>query len=714
MRMKIGVLIILLGSMVCTSVWVYASDGNYAVTTEPATLVAGVVNEVTISIENIGLQDISSLEVGVVSGTYGAALVRFSSFDVEDFQAESSFEFTLDILVARTLHGSVVSLTVILNPGIRGQAIETFDLGYVVNSKSYLEMVNMDREGKEVTLTLRNPSQVRLSNASVQLEYGGVLVGLPYSAKVQSLDPQENITLYFDLADIYDQVTVAITYDDGWTDRFGVKLLGFAHEIIVDSIERKGDDVTISLTNVGESAEKNMIVSLKYMGAVVGLPYEITIPQVLTGETKEVSFELSLAYQQITLRIKYSDGYIEEKGYSVTVFGGRQVELRCTYPEKKPELGTTVSYPLTVINRGLAGVFGFSIEGLPSVFKGAFIKDETNLQAVYLEEGEQAVFVLVVEVPKIPLNYMLEERIPFTVTAISEGETVDELELGLTPTTSHVLSIYSKGWYGDVISGVQGLHYTGVAYSTGDLALGESITAKYLLNKDTTYIVMLYGSYVGTNSDLNLFLLNENGHLMDVSAESEGKTETIIIEVEKSGSYLLVVSNEETTSRMLGGGVLLVSELKSIPDSSTLELRSPMFETATIVNVTDLRENKIRLEVEGESLTVLLYPFTSNRERTEYDPFISRAPETVESENGRVILEYNVRRVDELVLIQWKSSQNQSLVVKSSIHENTGVGIQLLDQDMMLAAAVLATLVFIVVAIWGEKTLLTKLSFLNP
>jgi len=99
---------------------------------------------------------------------------------------------------------------------------------------------------------------------------------------------------------------------------------------------------------------------------------------------------------------------VDEKTFSISVFGGSLVELRCTYPERKAELGTTVYYPLTVINRGLSGVFKLSLIGLPSVFKWSFLKDNTDIRAIYLEEGETAAVTLAVGIPNIPSNFTLE------------------------------------------------------------------------------------------------------------------------------------------------------------------------------------------------------------------------------------------------------------------------------------------------------------------
>jgi hypothetical protein len=554
--------------------------------------------------------------------------------------------------------------------------------------------------------------EVRSNTASIELKNATYL---------GTLEPRDNVTMLLSIfvpAGLRGQI-IALTIEGSYLGPMNVpyqfsetlKLPVKPRHIMVESVERRGENIIVRLINMEKRDEEDVTVSLKYLGAIVGLPYRINIPLIKAGETRTVSFHIPKAYQQITLSIEYSDGFVDEKTFSISVFGGSLVELRCTYPERKVELGSTVYYPLTVINRGLSGVFKLSLTGLPSVFRWAFLKDNTDIQAIYLEEGETAVVTLAVDVPEIPLNYTLDENIPFKVTVTSQSDgTVEELEVSLTPTTTRSLKIYSKAWYGEAFSEIQGLHYTGIPYSTGLLSKGSAVAAKYRLKEGKTYIILLYGPFVGSRSDLNLYFLDMNGQLLAVSAESPGKPEALTVKIPETGRYLIVVSNEETTSKSSGEGVLLVSELQPASGSITFQLQPLLFQTSTILNITNIPGNTVTLDVRGDNFTILLYPFTSNRERTEYDPFVPRASLTVKSVNGTAELKYMVKRGDELILMQWKTSQPSKLTVKCSVHEETGTKITLLEQDLIYLTAALATATLIAIAIWGEKKILRSLS----
>jgi len=73
-------------------------------------------------------------------------------------------------------------------------------------------------------------------------------------------------------------------------------------------------------------------------------------------------------------------------------------------------------------------------------------------------------------------------------------------------------------------------------------------------------------------------------------------------------------------------------------------------------------------------------------------------------------MEYAVKRGDELILLQWKTSQSTKLTVKSTVHEETGTKITLLEQDLIYLTAALSTIVFVAIAIWGEKKISSSLS----
>lgn len=138
------------------------------------------------------------------------------------------------------------------------------------------------------------------------------------------------------------------------------------------------------------------------------------------------------------------------------------------------------------------------------------------------------------------------------------------------------------------------------------LSKGSAVSAKYKLEEGKTYIILLYGPFVGSTSDLNLYFLDVNGQLLAVSAESKGKPEALTVKIHETGLYLIVVSNEETTSRSSGEGVLIVSELQPASGSITLQLEPPLFQTSTIMNITNLQGSTVHLDITGDNLTTLL------------------------------------------------------------------------------------------------------------
>lgn len=68
----------------------------------------------------------------------------------------------------------------------------------------------------------------------------------------------------------------------------------------------------------------------------------------------------------------------------------------------------------------------------------------------------------------------------------------------------------------------QNIHYPGVPYSTGLLSKGSFIAAIFRLNAGT-YAFLLYGPYLGSRCDLNLYLFDLSGKLLAVSANDSGE-----------------------------------------------------------------------------------------------------------------------------------------------------------------------------------------------
>ncbi len=461
---------------------------------------------------------------------------------------------------------------------------------------------------------------------------------------------------------------------------------------------RKGEDVRVRIRNEGSLDLKNITLLIKYAGVLVGTPYRVTIPFIAAGDEAEAVFRVQAGLDTLTIRLECPNGYSEEETVSVSIDKAASVDVRCLFPERRVDLGSKTSFPIWLVNKGGAGIYTFKVKGLPSSIDYRFIRDDVEVGAVYLEEGGQAMIALETVIPSIPVNFTVGEVIDFYVNVFTEdGELAGSARLKLIPVISRGLRAYSNAWYGKMLTTSQNIHYPGVPYSTGLLFKGSSVAAIFRLDAGV-YTFLLYGSYVGSRCDLNLYLLDLSGKPLAVSANDSGKPELIILSLDKPTTVLTVVANEEATSSGDGEGIILVTKTIVPPDELELSISNPIFQDCVLIRLPSSSGGMLSIKVDGGSGEMSIYRFTTNKDRMSYDPFIPGGYQRTVF-NGSTNIDYWVMRGDNMVLLTVKARMETHIRVKCAFSEELKVSTGLYERDIAVATAILVTAVMVLMVL---------------
>jgi len=667
-------------------------------------LVAGTINDVKITLRNRGPNTAKFVSIKISSSTPGVAVLS-PPVVFNEIRQGHSVNFKVRIAVSRGVYGEIVTLNMqITYSDISGAALFTdmFTLSFRVTEISRLELVSVSREGKFVIIKLRNIGPIPINDVSINLLTDDGVIGVPSSYRLSEVGINETVTIKFALKKSREYANLRITYNDGWRDELRIELPRPSHRISVVSVSRKGENVKVKIKNEGILDLENVTISLKYAGALVGIPYRITIPLIAAGDEVEVTFKVRTDLNTVTVSLEYSDGYSEEETVSINIDEEASVDVRCLFPEKSVDLGSKVEYPLWLVNRGSAGIYMLRVEGLPDSVDYRFIKDGVEVRAVYLEEGGQARITLEVEIPGIPVNFTVGEAIGFNISVLTEGgRLAGSLELKLTPVLTKSLRVYSKAWYGEILMASQSVHYPGVPYSTGLLPKGASIATMFRLEA-SEYAFLLYGQYIGSRCDLNMYIFDLSGRCLAVSANDPGKPELVFLKLNKRKDVIVIVANEEATSIEAGEGVILAVKTVKPPSESELLIRDPLYQACLLVQLPSHSGGILTVEVQGGPGEAYLYRFTTNRDKMKYDPFLPKEGRLV-SFNDSTSISYQVIRGEELILLMIKAESDMRIHVRCGFSGGIRVSTKLYEKDLATAIALIVTAITILIILRGER-----------
>ena len=499
----------------------------------------------------------------------------------------------------------------------------------------------------------------------------------------------------------YEYVVLKITYDDGWIDQVGIRVPKPSHRISVVSVMRIGEMIKVRLRNECGMNLRNVTVSLKYAGVLIGIPYRITIPLIMANSEVEVKFKVESDLNTLTVSIEYPDGFAEEETVTIILYKEYSVEIRCLFPEKNVDLGLKADYPLWLVNRGRAGVYKLAVYGLPSSMTYRFIKDGLEVGAIYLSEGEQTLVTLEIDVPILPVNFTVGRTISFNVSVLTE-ENIEagSVMLKLTPVLTRGLQAYSKAWLGKKLSMYQRIHYPGIPYSTGLISKGSSVAAIFELLKGE-YAFILYGPYVGTHCDLNLYILDLNGQRLATSANRPGEPELAFLKVNNKKDILVIIANEEATSAEAGEGIILVIKTIKPPNETDLVIKGPLYQAALLVQIPSPTGGTLTIKLQGSKGHIVVYRFTTNRERMEYDPFLPKGDKTVIFKNSTSI-DYWVSRGEDYILLLIMTKSEAHIRVECNLTQKLKVTTGTYERDVAVAIAIIVTGLMALILSRGE------------
>ena len=700
---------LLFTSLILTLLITSQSPVRFTYSLDTTELVAGAINDIKITLRNEGPGTATFLSIRLSPSTSGIAILS-PPIVFRKIEPNQEVSFHVKIAVSRSTYGMIAILLMQVtyyDVYATMMFTDTFTLSFRVTKISKLEVVGVHVKGKDIIIRLRNVGPVPLCNVSLSMIADNNIVGMPLIHRLSYIDVNEVVNVTFTLTRAYEYVVLRITYNDGWIDEYGIRLPKTIHRVSIVSVVRIGDIVRVKIRNENLFDLENLTVSLKYAGVLVGIPYRITVPLIPASSEVEVEFKVSTNLNTLTVSIEYPDGYLEEENVSVIMYRRASVEIRCLFPEKRVDLGSKAEYPLWLVNKGKAGIYTLRVDGLPNSMNYRFIKDGVEIGAVYLEEGGQTLVTLEVDVPVLPINFTVGKIITFNVSVLTE----DDLQAGLIalkliPTLTRGLRAHSKAWYGGMFTAYQNIHYPGIPYSTGLIPKGSSVAAIFRLEAGE-YAFLLYGRYVGSRCDLNLYLFDLDGKRIAVSANGPGKPELVILGTDRKKDILVIVANEEATSAEVGEGVILAVRVIKPPNETEVVTKEPLYQACLLIEIPSISGGMLMFRLYGGSGHLTIYRFTTNRDRMDYDPFLPGGERTVHFDNSTVINHW-VSRGEEMVLLVIRTESETRIRISCTFTGRLKMTTGAYKRDIAIAVALMLTIIMALTILREER--LIKLS----
>ena len=348
--------------------------------------------------------------------------------------------------------------------------------------------ISLRNGGEELEASGSPGNEVANIYVSIKDETGAI-IGRPYEKRIPSLKYGEERSLEFELSKNVDSAVVSLTY------------LGTPHEkkvflepdiryvSVVGAAKLRSDSgrimarIRLKNTSKGEegspsSAEsleiRNILVSVKSQGTVIGQPYELRIPLLRFGQERTVDFSLQKDVDEITVSLSYLDRTEDRTVYLQRESFQDVVNISSIRFSQEGNLGGTVTYDLTLERLAeTERTFQLRIFNLPKEISYDFFDPETRAklsQIKFTQLQPRRNMVLTVYIPETLDRTYLDKPIKFYVAALdeegqrrfgtrdtlAEGERIQGAErLELIPRGTAELELIATNLYFEVKAGKQ-------------------------------------------------------------------------------------------------------------------------------------------------------------------------------------------------------------------------------------------------------------------
>ena len=619
--------------------------------------------------------------------------------------------------------------------------IEDYHLTAGIINTIKIEVHNVENDAEDVVAQLQSNTPY-----IIVLEGGNTYLGDISEDQVKEFEALLAVSIDAPLGPY--SLTLVLSYEDVADATGTINTLEYVLGVLVDSVEpyriqivsisRDKEDLTLTLENVGNETLKNIFVSLKHNEVLLGPPYEIHITEMPPGTRKVLTFHVTEDISSVEITINYGNTF-ESSILNIPAQKESDLVITCVYPSKRADVGTTIVYDLMIRNRGRETFYYLGVQGLPDSFTTRFVSGGSEVSGLYLKETQEEEVSLEIDLPIFLKGFIIDYSIVFSAVAIdtstyiqiiseSQSDWLDyaagSLELTLTPTIRDILQIVGGNGENELSSPTSQFHYPGIPYFIMDLTRGEYVSPKFKLSGNTTYIFSLYGEYVGTDIDLNLRVFNASGAFIGSSPSPQGRSDTLEIPIVSSGTYIVVITNDETPSRSTASATLLITEKWDLKlrSSNTIELDEDHYPyfligevRAMLVDVNDFQGQDMTLQVNRSSLLgveLRIYPFTRNSQKEDYyllDPSYTHALSLIRSEEPQTLyMTFSIARDEEtLLLVFTKVSGSGDLLVQMSFSSPLVDfwSLRRYRRELLLSLIGLAVIGLVVLAYIGEKYL---------
>lgn len=241
-----------------------------------------------------------------------------------------------------------------------------------------------------------------------------------------------------------------------------------------------------------------------------------------------------------------------------------------------------------------------------------------------------------IQLKKIVLAIFISLLIIYTCHPIAQNTTAS-IESHFTGNFSERLKINENN---------EELAAIGIPYSFS-LPIGNSTVLKYYLIANKTYFVNLYGVFVDTDADYDVYIYNSDFTKIKAFLNDPGEEEQGYFKPKENGTYYFLILNNPKTSKSVRAATLTVFEyiFFSIPEKpfnitlksllgSNKTYTAPLYNSTygfllNVANLTDMKMTFNAIPTKNLAVQMALYQFTSKIDKLYYNPINSENDETI-------------------------------------------------------------------------------------
>ena len=249
------------------------------------------------------------------------------------------------------------------------------------------------------------------------------------------------------------------------------------------------------------------------------------------------------------------------------------------------------------------------------------------------------------------------------------------------------------------------------------LAVGNSTFYKYYLEKEKTYLIDLYGGFVGSKADYDIYVYNKNFTRLKLFASDPGDEEFGTFTSKNTSYYYIQVVNNPITSKEINYAVLLVLEQVNLTRSEksksilltnfsggnkTNPVKEYNSSYGYFIKVAELQNMNITFSAKPTSdleIELALFQFTSTTDKLAYTSSnIDKSESLIDSAKGSYGKEVNVSFIvgrrgnehtnDTNIVLFVKALRGTGNVTLTISMKKTNIQIDLLPYLLTIASSV--------------------------